>query len=136
VETNLPIFVKSIQGDKEMSYIAKITESIHYEVYKEYEAVLLKIKSSERIVIIGDFYGDVEKVIISPKEEYCIMAGCGVIVYYLKEPFAPYDYKKKTGQWKEWYRTGDIWIESVMLDRNNHLVVKMENGNISKIKLI
>ena len=43
------------------------------------------------MVCIGDFYGDVEKVIIAPMEEYCVMAGCGVIVYLLEEPFIPYD---------------------------------------------
>ena len=41
---------------------------MNYEVYKEYEAVLLKIKALKKIVRIGDFYGDVEKVIISPEE--------------------------------------------------------------------
>ena len=60
----------------------KIAESMHYEVYREYETVLLKMKHLERTVTIGDFYGDVGKVIISPEEECCVMAGCGVIVYY------------------------------------------------------
>ena len=68
----------------------KIAESMHYEVYREYETVLLKMKHPERAVTIGDFYGDVGKVIISPKEECCVMAGCGVIVYYLNEPFTPH----------------------------------------------
>ena len=72
----------------------KIAESMHYEVYREYETVLLKMKHLERTVTIGDFYGDVGKVIISPEEECCVMAGCGVIVYYLNEPFTPYGYGK------------------------------------------
>ena len=50
----------------------RLTESIHYEIYGEYELVVLKIKHSTREVIIGDFYGDVEKVIISPDEQYFI----------------------------------------------------------------
>ena len=65
---------------------------------RKYEAVLLKIKSSERIVIIGDFYGDVEKVIIRRRKRYCIMAGCGVIVVLLERiHLLPYELiKKKT----------------------------------------
>lgn len=46
----------------------KLTESTHYEIYGEYELVILKIKDSKREVMIGDFYGDVEKVIISSNE--------------------------------------------------------------------
>lgn len=111
----------------------KITESMHYEIYKEYEVVLLKIKASKKIVTIGDFYGDVKKAVISPEENYCIMVGCGIIVYFLHEPFIPYEYDKKCKQWEEWYRSGDIWIEDVMLENEEIIVIQMENGERNKI---
>ncbi len=72
----------------------KLTESSHYEIYREYELVLLKIKYSTKEAIIGDFYGDVDKIIISSDEQYCIMAGCGIIVYSLKKQFEQYQYEK------------------------------------------
>lgn len=113
----------------------KIAESMHYEVYKEYEAVLLKVKTSNKIVTIGDFYGDVEKAIISPEERYCVMVGCGIIVYFLSEPFNPYEYDRKCRQWKEWYRNGDIWIQDVMLENNGLIEIQMENGKKEKIQI-
>ncbi|EEQ60175.1 hypothetical protein CBFG_03887 [Clostridiales bacterium 1_7_47FAA] len=113
---------------KEGQAMHKIAESMHYEVYREYETVLLKMKHLERTVTIGDFYGDVGKVIISPKEECCVMAGCGVIVYYLNEPFTPYGYDKRCGQWKEWYRAGDTWVEDVVLENDGTIVIQLENG--------
>ncbi len=112
----------------------KLTESTHYEIYGEYELVILKIKDSKREVMIGDFYGDVEKVIISSNEQYCIMAGCGIIVYSLKEPFERYEYEKNTTQWKEWCRDGDVWIEDIILE-GNILTIHIEADEIEKIGL-
>lgn len=112
----------------------RLTESIHYEIYGEYELVVLKIKHSTREVIIGDFYGDVEKVIISPDEQYCIMAGCGIIVYSLKEPLEQYEYEKNTNQWREWCRDGDVWIEDIVLE-DNILIIHIETNEIEKISL-
>ena len=106
----------------------KMAESNHYVVYKEYEAVYLKIKSSNQLVKIGDFYGDVEKVLISPEEGYCVMAGCGIIAYLLREPFIPYEYEEKTMQWKEWYRHGEIWVEDIVLESERILSIRMEDG--------
>lgn len=113
----------------------KIAESIHYEVYKEYETVLLKIKTSNKVVTIGDFYGDVEKAVISSKEKYCVMVGCGIIVYFLSEPFNPYEYDRKCSQWKEWHRTGNIWIHDVTLENNDIIEIQMENGKKEKIQI-
>ena len=45
----------------------KLVESVNYEIYKEYEIVFLKIKSSDKRIPIGDFYGDVELLFISWK---------------------------------------------------------------------
>ena len=114
--------------------MVKLVESVHYEIYKEYEVVLLKIKSSDQIVPVGDFYGDIEKVIISPTEEYCIMAGCGVIIYQLKAPYTPYEYEKNTNQWKEWYRDGSIWITNIVLE-NDILTMQMETGDEKTINI-
>ena len=81
------------------------------------------------------FYGDVEKAIISPEERYCVMVGCGIIVYFLSEPFNPYEYDRKCSQWKEWYKIGDIWIQDVMLENNGLIEIQMENGKKEKIQI-
>ena len=74
----------------------KVAESKHYIICKEYETVFLLRKRSEKVIAkIGDFYGDVKKAIIAPSEKYCVMAGCGMILYYLRPPFASYRYGKK-----------------------------------------
>lgn len=112
----------------------RLTESTHYEIYREYESVILKIKYSTNEVIIGDFYGDVEKVIISSDEKYVIMAGCGIIVYLLEKPFEQYEYEKVTNQWKEWYRDGNIWIEDIILE-DNILMIHKEADENEKISL-
>ena len=86
------------------------------------------------MVCIGDFYGDVEKVIIAPMEEYCVMAGCGVIVYLLEEPFIPYEYDKSSGQWKEWHRDGNIWVDDIVLHKDI-LTIRIESGNEERVCL-
>lgn len=45
---------------------------------------------------------------ISPDESYCVMVGCGIIVYFLKEPFADYEYHLQNEQRREWYRDGKL----------------------------
>lgn len=79
-------------------------------------------------MIIGDFYGEVEKAVISPDESYCVMVGCGIIVYFLKEPFMPYEYDIKTSQYCEWYREGNVWIEKVEINNDDTILVKTESG--------
>ncbi len=82
----------------------KLTETQHYIIYKEYESVILEIKKNHRMVQIGDFYGDARMAAISEDESFCAMCGCGVIIYYLREPFKEYEYHTQTEQWKEWGR--------------------------------
>ena len=113
----------------------KVTESEHYIICKEFETVILLGKRSRKIIaIIGDFYGEVEKAVISPDEKYCAMAGCGIILYYLRAPFTSYAYGKKTVQWKEWWRNGDVWIEDIAL-QNNILIAWTETGEERRISL-
>lgn len=91
-----------------------LAESEHYMVYGEYENVMMIIKESQKKILIGDFYGNPQGAIITEDETYCIMWGCGVIIYYLTEPFMEYEYNIQTRQWKEWGRNGvDVWIENI-----------------------
>ena len=41
----------------------RLAQSAHYEIDSEYESVFLTIRQTGRRVLIGDFYGDVEKAV-------------------------------------------------------------------------
>ncbi len=64
---------------------------------------------------IGDFYGDPSAAIIDWHEKWCITVGCGLVLYWLREPFPDYQYNTKTPQWSELHRDPpDVWwIETV-----------------------
>lgn len=46
--------ILAIDRSRELCMV-KLVKSVHYEIYKEYEVVLLKIKSSDQMVPVGDF---------------------------------------------------------------------------------
>lgn len=61
-------------------------------------------------MIIGDFYGDPEVALIDAEERWCAVAGCGLIIYFLKNPYTPYQYDQHTEQYFEAGRTqADLW---------------------------
>lgn len=116
-----------------------LAESKHYMVYSEYESVTMLIKATKRELLIGDFYGDPQGAIIAEDETYCIMWGCGVIIYYLTEPFKEYEYDIKTKQWNEWGRDKPIvWIENIesindetirlMTDQGENITININKG--------
>lgn len=114
----------------------KLTETQHYIIYKEYESVILEIKNNHRMVQIGDFYGDAQMAVISEDESFCAMCGCGVIIYYLREPFKEYEYHTRTEQWKEWGRNkegAEIWVDGIRCIGHNTIEIITEDGDIYKI---
>ena len=108
---------------------------------------------------IGHFYGDPEGAFIDVHEKYCVMYGCGVIVYFLNDPFEKYWYCKSTKQWVEYgrepqnilwvrncipdliqnYPEGDydkiLWVEYAHQIDDNSFEIVTENGNTDIIKL-
>lgn len=116
-----------------------LAESKNYVVYKEYENVMMKIKENHRIVRIGDFYGEAQMAIVSENESFCAMCGCGVIIYYLKEPFKDYEYNISVKQWREWGRNSDeteVWVDSIRDIGDNVIEIITENGAISKLNVV
>ncbi len=87
-----------------------LAQSDKYVITHEYEVASLLNRNSGREVIIGDFYGGPEVAFISKNESYCVVGGCGLIIYYLKEPFQEYEYHVDSKQWKEFFRDpNDFW---------------------------
>jgi hypothetical protein len=115
-------------------------ESKNYIVLGEYEAVTLQFtsrKNRNREVVVGDFYGNLQAAAISEDESFCAMVGCGLIVYYLKEPFNDYIYETETGQWKEFFREYDdvMWIKAVeILDNSTLLLTTAEEEGANKYR--
>ena len=109
-----------------------MAESRNYQIVNSYETVYLKRKGTDQKIIIGDFYGDPELAVISPDERYCVMAGAGIIIYYLKKPFTQYRYNvQNSPQWKEWGREdaeNTIYVPNVSLLDDDRIEVETEEG--------
>jgi hypothetical protein len=92
----------------------ELAESENYKIISEYEMVSLHFKTKDRNPIyIGDFYGDPDSAIISSDEKYVAMAGCGLIVYRLQEPFNEYAGDENTNQYFVFNNTEpNIWWTS------------------------
>jgi hypothetical protein len=91
-----------------------LARSQRYVISHEYEVVFLE-REGRKDVIIGDFYGDPECAIIDRDERWCLMAGCGLIMYQLRAPFQPYTYDTVSDQWVELFRSPPdcLWIEAL-----------------------
>ena len=112
-----------------------LTRSENFIITNEWEtAYLIRLKDNHKI-IIGEFYGDPTCAFIQENEKYCIIGGYGFIIYYIREPFIPYESNIKTDQWIEFYRekNNELWIESIYNgDSGNE--VKMIVDPFDKIK--
>lgn len=60
------------------------------------------------------------------------MAGCGLITYYLHEPFEEFEYNKTTVQWKEFFRGKDKewWIDNIEIVDNSSILFYVEKADI------
>ena len=114
-----------------------LAESENYIVSHEYETVTLRNKITHEEVIIGDFYGDPDLAVISKDEKFCVMGGCGIIVYFLQEPFEEYHYNLETPQWKELGRTPSniIWVKNIKLLDEQYIEIEKENGELMKLNV-
>ena len=112
-----------------------LTESKTCIIFHEYETVYIKFKKLDREILIGDFYGNPQMAVISSDETFCAVCGCGIIIYYLEEPFEEYEYNLQTSQWKEWgrIRGEEIWVDHITCTEDKILVLETENNELHKI---
>ena len=91
-----------------------LARSQQYVISHEYEVVFLH-GAGQQPIIIGDFYGDPDCAVIDYAERWCIVAGCGLILYYLHDPFQPYAYDTVSDQWVELFSSppDHLWIEAL-----------------------
>jgi hypothetical protein len=92
--------------------IRYLAESENYKVTSEHESVTLHFKKKllKTSVYIGHFYGDPDCAIISRDEKYLVVAGCGLVVYRLIEPFNEVGIEKSSPQYSEFFNDPpNIW---------------------------
>lgn len=84
----------------------------HITVDHEFETVWAYVPGVAGRPVIGDFYGEPRGAAIDDAERWCVMVGCGVIVYKLTGPWQEYNYDLVTDQWWEAYRGPDdiLWM--------------------------
>ena len=113
-----------------------LAQSEHYEICYEYEIVYLKFIGKNRKIQIGDFYGDPEVALISSDERYCVIGGCGLIIYYLKEPFIEFSYNEIPTQWKTIFRENNNiwWISEINKGSNTEFISFNIDQNDGKSK--
>ena len=68
----------------------ELAQSRNYAIAHEYEDAFLVLPGGRR-VLVGSFYGDPACALIDHRERWCVVAGCGLLVYFLREPFRPAD---------------------------------------------
>ncbi|MBR5667560.1 MAG: hypothetical protein IKW95_07735 [Lachnospiraceae bacterium] len=114
-----------------------LAESSHFAILKEYERASLCTKQDFKpVACVGDFYGDPQDAYIDPKEKFCITVGCGIILYYLREPFESYAYDKTSLQWIETGREGDaLWCDRIETVTDTFFIITLENGTKRKVDL-
>ncbi len=117
-----------------------LAESENYYIVGAYEQANLYRKSDDKYVCcVGQHYGDPLDALIDKNEKFCVVVGCGVIVFRLKEPFESYVYDKECDQWYEFGRDPKNvdWIISVkqISDNEVELLDEAENSRVIKIKI-
>jgi hypothetical protein len=111
-----------------------LASSAQYEISHEHETASLTRKGALPVVV-GDFYGDPSVAIIDVDERWCAIAGCGMIVYFLEEPFDGYEYDKASAQYFEWGRqAGAIcWVKSLRQCGPWEIEILLEDGRSQSI---
>ena len=108
---------------------ADLAISTNFRISHDYESAIL-IRKDQPDVIIGDFYGDPEVALIDAEERWCAVAGCGLIVYFLKKPYIPYRYDQHTEQYFEVGRkqTDLWWVSAIEQTGPFSIRVSCDNG--------
>ncbi len=133
-----------------MSPGAVFGQSRNYTVTWEFETVWLEGSSVPEGLVIGYFYGATADGAIDPDERWCVMVGCGVIVYRLGPPWEPFHFegwpfqkrevalgtvhvREPSQQWWEYgsHASDYLWLESVEHvdgERFEAVVIEPEKG--------
>lgn len=109
--------------------LVDLATSANFQISHEYETVWL-VQKDHSNVVIGDFYGDPSVAIIDAEERWCAVGGCGLIVYFIEQPFRPYEYGQYSHQYVEVGRTKPDywWVESIEQTGPFSICVRCNDG--------
>ncbi len=111
----------------------QLSQSKSYKIIHLYEsAYIAPLQSSDiyQYIEIGDFYGNPEVAIIDQNEKWCAVGGCGLIIYFIQEPFTPYQYDQECSQYFEIYRSPPSiwWIEDLQQISQSKILITLEDS--------
>ncbi len=98
-----------------------LCENESYIVYNEYEAAYIKIKSSGRVIPLGEFYGDPYGATFSSDLKYLAVYGCGAEVYSID--------KRNCRKISELLRDENLWFVYAEPTDENSFELLTENGS-------
>ena len=111
----------------------QLSQSKSYKIIHLYEsAYIAPLQSSDiyQYIEIGDFYGNPEVAIIDQNEKWCAVGGCGLIIYFIQEPFTPYQYDQECSQYFEIHRSPPSiwWIEDLQQISQSKILITLEDS--------
>lgn len=105
-----------------------LSESNKFIIKSEYEMAYLVDKEKNKVIsIVADMYGDPIGASISADESYCIIFGCGAVVYYIRKPFQNYEYGCTSEQWFEVDVDGSVWFDKIKYQDSNKVILLSED---------
>lgn len=111
----------------------QLSQSKSYKIIHLYEsAYIAPLQSSDiyQYIEIGDFYGNPEVAIIDQNEKWCAVGGCGLIIYFIQEPFTPYQYDQECSQYFEIHRSPPSiwWIGDLQQISQSKILITLEDS--------
>lgn len=110
-----------------------LAQSSDYMIYNEYEAVYLVNNNIPQKICIAEMYGDPSGAYISDDEKYCIIFGCGVVVYMI-EPLKDCMEKEREKRF-DFFIDDKIWFSAVLYADTHTVILKSENNGNYTIDL-
>ena len=80
-------------------------------------------------------YGDPVGASISADEKYCVVFGCGAVIYFIEEPFQNYEYGCLSKQWFEVEADGTVWFEKVIFQDSCNIKLLSEEHLIYDVNI-
>lgn len=111
-----------------------LAQSDNYIISNEFEtAYLINKKNGKIISAIAEMYGDPIDAQISEDEKFCIIIGCGAVIYWLREPFNSYSCNCRNNQWHNVLVDSGIWFDNIVNMNNKKVILHSENDVLYEI---
>lgn len=109
-----------------------LAESNNFLITNIFETTYLIKKhqcNSKNRIIIGTFYGDPQTAIIDKEEKWCAIAGEGLIIYFLRDPFSSYKENQVSSQFFSKYKNESNikWIQQLVQLSANQILITDDN---------